>query len=126
MGFEPTCRLITDNSISSRARYGLFATFPRAVFVFYMKSRPRASPFSGTQNAPSVAGTRLKRHGAALGHVGLQLLDKGIKAVEALFLAQFRHEAHFELAAIDIASTTCSAVYSVPPDNAHVSGLWQY
>ena len=47
VGFEPTCRLITDNSISSRARYGLFATFPQAVFVLYMKSRPRASSFCG-------------------------------------------------------------------------------
>lgn len=30
VGFEPTYRLITDNSISSRARYDHFATFPRS------------------------------------------------------------------------------------------------
>ncbi len=29
VGFEPTYRLITDNSISSRARYGHFATPPQ-------------------------------------------------------------------------------------------------
>lgn len=29
VGFEPTYRLLTDNSISSRARYGRFATPPR-------------------------------------------------------------------------------------------------
>ena len=29
VGFEPTYRLLTDNSISSRARYGHFATSPR-------------------------------------------------------------------------------------------------
>ena len=46
VGFEPTYRLITDNSISSRARYGLFATFPWNVLVFYMKSGLRASLFS--------------------------------------------------------------------------------
>ena len=33
VGFEPTYRLITDNSISSRARYGLFATFPQTCVV---------------------------------------------------------------------------------------------
>lgn len=50
VGFEPTYRLITDNSISSRARYGLFATFPWNVFVFYMKSGLRASLFSRKKN----------------------------------------------------------------------------
>lgn len=29
VGFEPTYRLLTDNSISSRARYGHFATPPQ-------------------------------------------------------------------------------------------------
>ncbi len=29
VGFEPTYRLSTDNSISSRARYGRFATPPQ-------------------------------------------------------------------------------------------------
>lgn len=28
VGFEPTCRLLTGNPISSRARYGRFATPP--------------------------------------------------------------------------------------------------
>lgn len=28
VGFEPTCRLITDKTISSRPRYGLFGTSP--------------------------------------------------------------------------------------------------
>ena len=31
VGFEPTYRLLTDNSISSRARYGRFATPPRRI-----------------------------------------------------------------------------------------------
>lgn len=31
VGFEPTYRLLTDNSISSRARYGRFATPPGSV-----------------------------------------------------------------------------------------------
>ena len=28
VGFEPTCRLITDKTISSRSRYDLFDTSP--------------------------------------------------------------------------------------------------
>jgi hypothetical protein len=28
VGFEPTCRLLTDNPISSRARYDHFGTSP--------------------------------------------------------------------------------------------------
>jgi hypothetical protein len=28
VGFEPTCRLLAHNSISSRARYNLFGTSP--------------------------------------------------------------------------------------------------
>ncbi len=29
VGFEPTCRLLTDNPISSRARYDHFGTSPQ-------------------------------------------------------------------------------------------------
>ena len=43
VGFEPTYRLITDNSISSRARYGLFATFPQTCVVH--EDRPAGKPF---------------------------------------------------------------------------------
>ena len=43
VGFEPTYRLITDNSISSRARYGLFATFPQRSVVH--EERPSGKPF---------------------------------------------------------------------------------
>ena len=38
VGFEPTYRLLTDNSISSRARYGLFATFPQKCVVHEVPS----------------------------------------------------------------------------------------
>ena len=43
MGFEPTYRLLTDNSISSRARYGLFATFPQTCVVHEVP--PAGKPF---------------------------------------------------------------------------------
>ena len=33
VGFEPTCRLITDNSISSRARYDHFDSPPYSVLT---------------------------------------------------------------------------------------------
>ena len=32
VGFEPTCRLITDKTISSRSRYDLFDTSPYEIF----------------------------------------------------------------------------------------------
>ena len=33
VGFEPTCRLLTDNPISSRARYDRFGTSPATVII---------------------------------------------------------------------------------------------
>ena len=74
MGFEPTYRLITDNSISSRARYGLFATFPQRRIVhellpagkpFFPPLHARPEVDTGHRSGESQARTRFRPHARA-------------------------------------------------------------
>ena len=68
VGFEPTYRLLTDNSISSRARYGHFATSPCLErFCIYGFSVEVSSKYflwrvrSGRQAAPARLVSRYNR-----------------------------------------------------------------
>ena len=90
VGFEPTYRLITDNSISSRARYGLFATFPQGQYM-YLKNERAASVFSG-----------LPEHGAAGVHVEPELGAERIEGLKAALPAQFPEEAHFQFLSVEV------------------------
>ena len=56
VGFEPTYRLITDNSISSRARYGLFATFPQTCVVHEVP--PAGKPFFRSPHGGTLPPTK--------------------------------------------------------------------
>ncbi len=77
VGFEPTYRLITDNSISSRARYGLFATFPQTCVLHEVP--PAGKPFFLRRNdgffAPCLFSTAFtlpqSGHGRRLGRTVL-------------------------------------------------------
>ena len=82
VGFEPTYRLLTDNSISSRARYGHFATSPclerfciygfsvevsSKYFLWRVRSGRQAAParlVSRVQSAEVLSGAQ----GSAKGH----------------------------------------------------------
>ena len=62
VGFEPTYRLITDNSISSRARYGLFATFPQRNVVH--EEPPPGKPFFPPETGTVRQGRRAAKRGS--------------------------------------------------------------
>ena len=70
VGFEPTYRLITDNSISSRARYGLFATFPQTCVIHELTDSGKPF-FRRTAGRPQASVSRPKAGLFSPGYTGM-------------------------------------------------------